>query len=379
MLKLSPEVERIRSLVGKRLLDDKQIAQGEQDLSRMLVTLGAGDFVTLEPEPPQRDKKPEQKPAEEPVPKPAANTLGSLLAAAQAPTDGVAKPGRGAAAAEPPREIYMPRSAEPTAKLDRLLAFKSVNPVYGSFLVDLLGSADESERIQALESVLEMPRPVRIKLPVPPPPELPLGSLATTRLDGELLRRGLLAAADEEAARHDRHFHHRRREEEEELPPPPLADKLRLLFRADFPGVDVRIDAVWAAGELLRLGGDFDLFVKSRDLVKQEGIVFRHLLRLILLCAEFADVCPDGADPGAWRADLQGLAERPDRLLPAGRSGQHGQTDRRVTIGRSADRGAGLTQRVLRSLNAGEAGRLFGLDIAGGKRPPGRRKSPPHL
>ena len=44
--------------------------------------------------------------------------------------------------------------------------------------------------------------------------------------------------------------------------------------------------SVWAAGELLRdFNGNFNLYVRTRDLVKQEGIVFRHLLRLILLWA----------------------------------------------------------------------------------------------
>ena len=53
---------------------------------------------------------------------------------------------------------------------------------------------------------------------------------------------------------------------------------------------DVHTQSVWAAGELLRFGGNFNLYVQTRDLVKQEGIIFRHLLRLILLCGEFAQV-----------------------------------------------------------------------------------------
>src|SRR5690606_22345839 len=62
-------------------------------------------------------------------------------------------------------------------------------------------------------------------------------------------------------------------------------------------------------GEILRAGGDFNKFVKARDLVKQEGIVFRHLLRLILLCGEFAQFEPEGVDPASWQADFRDLAD----------------------------------------------------------------------
>src|SRR5207245_8119855 len=68
--------------------------------------------------------------------------------------------------------------------------------------------------------------------------------------------------------------------------PPLFAEKLRMLFDELYPAVDdVHTDAVWAAGELLRFG-DFNAYVKQRDLTKQEGIICRHLLRLILFCAE---------------------------------------------------------------------------------------------
>ena len=78
--------------------------------------------------------------------------------------------------------------------------------------------------------------------------------------------------------------------------------KLRLLFDAVNPEVtDVNTTAVWAAGELLRFDGNFNKFVQSRDLVKQEGIVFRHLLRLILLCGEFSQVTPADVTPNISR------------------------------------------------------------------------------
>ena len=63
--------------------------------------------------------------------------------------------------------------------------------------------------------------------------------------------------------------------------PPVFAEKLRLLFDATHPEVtDVTTQAVWGAGELLHLGGNFNTYITSRDLGRQEGLIFRHLLRL---------------------------------------------------------------------------------------------------
>jgi hypothetical protein len=86
---------------------------------------------------------------------------------------------------------------------------------------------------------------------------------------------------------------------------------LRLLFDAKYPEVtDVHTQSVWAAGELFRHGNNFNLYVKTRDLTKQEGIVFRHFLRLILLCGEFAQVCPADTTPEAWQAEMRDIANQ---------------------------------------------------------------------
>jgi hypothetical protein len=63
-------------------------------------------------------------------------------------------------------------------------------------------------------------------------------------------------------------------------------------------------------GDLLTFGGDFNKYVRSRDLTKQEGIVFRHCLRMILLCGEFACIQPPGIQPVDWQQDLAELASR---------------------------------------------------------------------
>ena len=92
--------------------------------------------------------------------------------------------------------------------------------------------------------------------------------------------------------------------------PVPLADKLRLLFGSEYPDVrDVRTTPSWVVGDLLHFGGDFDKYVRGRDLTKQEGLIFRHLLRMILLCGEFAQIPPPNSDATAWRDELRELSD----------------------------------------------------------------------
>src|SRR5690606_19871351 len=134
-----------------------------------------------------------------------------------------------------------------------------------------------------------------------------------TRLDPHLLQLGLataeeLGAVSEEEEDEDP----RRRMFAEERPRVlMLADKLRLLFEYDYPEVhDVKTQACWAAGELLEYGGEFNKYITSKGLQKQEGILFRHLLRLILLCSEFRPLVPPDADPDEWHDSMTDLIER---------------------------------------------------------------------
>jgi superfamily II DNA/RNA helicase len=291
LLKISPEVSKVRAVLRKRLMDAPRLAASEKQLDRMLLTLADRGFATLEPAPPA----------------PVADTPGS-----------------------PVSDDYQVFRAAPTAALDKLLVFRSVHPLYGAFLIDQLGVADRNERIQALESVLEMPRPLLRYLRVPRPDELPPGPLATTRLDAELIRRGLILAPVPKAEEEEED------DEEEEERPPTLAEKLQLMFEALHPNVgDVHTQSVWAAGALLgHFNGNFNLYVRTRDLVKQEGIVFRHLLRLILLLGEFAQVTPPEADAAAWQAELRDLA---DRLTASCREVDPASTDLMIEQAHAAD------------------------------------------
>jgi hypothetical protein len=309
LLALSPDVERIRQVVSNRLMDDKGLAAGQKQLNRMLLTLWAGGFVKLEPEPPPPpEAKPVETPAEEAEPvkeKPKPGLLGSLILEARAEADPKNKKPRAKATAgdedsEP--DAYQPKQAHATPRLAQLLEFRSVNPVYGAFLLEHLGIADAEERIQALESVLELPGSMAKFVRVPRLEDLPPGKLAQARLDDELLQKGLVTPHDL-SVKDDPTLNW------EERWTPTLAEKLELLFDSQYPGVkDMRIMPVWAAGELLSQGGDFNKYVTAKGLTRQEGMVFRHFLRLILLCNEFMQACPALADPEEWQSFLRDLS-----------------------------------------------------------------------
>ena len=92
------------------------------------------------------------------------------------------------------QEVYQPKFAYPTPELANLLVFRSINPLYGAFLLKYLGIADQDERVQALESVLEVPTSILRDVRVPQLRDLPPGPLARERLDALLIERGLVTA-----------------------------------------------------------------------------------------------------------------------------------------------------------------------------------------
>jgi hypothetical protein len=180
-----------------------------------------------------------------------------------------------------------------------------VHPLYGVFLMDYLGLADQHEWIQIMESLLEVPGSVAKSVRVPWPDELPPGRLSLEVVDPAILTRGLATQEDLYP-----------QADQSDIPPEfrkypvPLAQKMRMLFEntIDHAG-GLSVTPVWAVGDLLSYAGNFDRFVRARDLVKQEGILFKHMLRMVLLCDEFAQLTPRGVTPDTWQANLRGLSE----------------------------------------------------------------------
>src|SRR5262249_2907922 len=91
-------------------------------------------------------------------------------------------------------KAYRAEYAHPTPELDKLLVFRSIHPLYGGYPLQPLGMANGEARIRAREGARERPRPILKFVRVPFPDRLPPGPLATTRLDEELIRRGLMVA-----------------------------------------------------------------------------------------------------------------------------------------------------------------------------------------
>ena len=299
MLDASPEVEPIRRLVGKRLMDPKRLENGQKELDRMLMILWRAGYVTLDPEPPKDEELAELQAAAKEKQAQEAKKLDFSFGFGEKP----------AVEVEVPR--YRPMLAHPTESMSKLLMFRGINPLYAVFLMNQLGIADRNERIQAMESVLELPRSVGRFVRVPRHDELPPGPLATVRLDPHLLQLGLATPEEISQQANDEQPRGPRRtyDDDERVWVLTLADKLRRLFDYDFAGVhDLRTTPVWVAGELLQFGGDFNNYVTSKALQKQEGVIFRHVLRLILLVNEFMQLCPPDATEEEWRGDLGEIA-----------------------------------------------------------------------
>ena len=140
---------------------------------------------------------------------------------------------------------------------------------------------------------------------MPWPDDLPPGKLTLEVIDPAILTRGLATQEDLYP-----------QADQSDIPPElrkypiPLAQKMRMLFEGEIDHAGgLFVTPVWGVGDLLAHGGDFDKFVRARDLVKQEGILFKHLLRMILLCGEFAQLTPTDVDARAWQERLKAIAD----------------------------------------------------------------------
>lgn len=361
LLLKSPRVQPLRDLVGRRLLDSRQIELAQKQLNQMLITLWTAGYVNLEPrpEPLAKDKASTKPPVDPNKGKPTFATFGGMLESAglgslvqssklpdsfeeddESKTSSPVDDRFDAADRGYDLENYRPELATPSDRLELLVRIRSVNPLYGVFLAGHLAIADQTERILALESVLEMPGTVARYVRVPSLEELPPGPLALTRIDHQLLELGLAVAGELTGRNED--------DDDDDdsqhrgggfRPPPPfvisIGEKLRRLFNYDFPRVhDVNTQPVWVAGEVLQFEGNFNKYILARGLQKQEGILFRHLLRMILLIDEIASIPPVETQPEDWEDPLDELI---DRLTHCCRAVDPTSTDEILDQAHSAD------------------------------------------
>ena len=197
-----------------------------------------------------------------------------------------------------------------------MLSLRAVHPLYALFLMNHMGIADRTERVMAFESLLQLPRSLGPSIRIPKPDMLPPGPLATTRLDPQLLKLGL-ATADEFGYPKEGEEDGKREwvDEADFVPILTFPYKLQRLFQFDFPDVqDLKLTPVWVVGEVLEYGTDFNKYITSYKLQKQEGMVFRHLLRFILLLDEMAQLCPADVEHKVWQDDLYDIADQLEEM-----------------------------------------------------------------
>jgi hypothetical protein len=335
LLDANPAVAPIREVIHKRLMPQPQVETELKRLTKMLVTLSYMGVVKLDPPPPKSwDEaiKPggvvlagavvpasveEEDEGEEPIesPEPVQRKLPTAaelklqlkMGGDVITTTGnrVDQFGSVVKSSVPTLEPYDPVTATPTPRLKQLMVFRAVHPLYGIYLMDYLGKADQPELIQILESLLAVPGSVAKGVRVPWPDRLPPGKLGLEIIDPAILTAGLATADDMYPPADQSDI-----EPELRKYPIPLAQKMKMLFEntIDHAG-GLYVTPVWAVGDLLERGGNFDDFVRSRDLVKQEGILFKHLLRMILLCDEFRQLTPKDVTPADWELRLREISD----------------------------------------------------------------------
>lgn len=186
---------------------------------------------------------------------------------------------------------YLQRSADGDhVTLDdsifRLLNYRSVDPLFGDYLARELGYASFEEKVLALEAILPVPptilRHVRI------PETLPKGPLQEQVLEPRLIAMGINVQPPPPPSEEERRRWVDSWEEEEAPPVPTFPEMLQLAFQSTLVAPEpVDVQPKWIAGDAFARDGDFFKCVRALNLIKQEGLILRHLLRLVILAGEF--------------------------------------------------------------------------------------------
>ena len=171
---------------------------------------------------------------------------------------------------------------ELTPDAARLHGFRSVDPMFGAYLAETLNASNRAEKLLALEGALFLPWRVVKSCGVPW--DLEPGPLRTGMLEPLMIQMGINVALPEKDPDDDG-FNPWKEEEER---PPTFVDMLKIAFESALPWPeDLMVQEKWVAGGIFEANGDFHAFVGSRTLSKNEGLVMRHLLRLVILAGEF--------------------------------------------------------------------------------------------
>lgn len=176
-----------------------------------------------------------------------------------------------------------------------LLRYRSIDPLFGEFIREHLHRGSLEEKLLVMESALPLPPALARRVMIPE--DLPPGPLQTEVIEPAMIQMGIALTGE--------HGGVVAVEDDEDTddygePEPPrrltLPEMLKALFDAKLETPeDVYHQPKWLAGALFDMNGEFFPFVRARHLVKDEGLVLRHLLRLVTLCRELSP--PESPDP----------------------------------------------------------------------------------
>jgi len=170
----------------------------------------------------------------------------------------------------------------------RLLNYRSVDPLFGEFLAQQLVYSNFDEKVLALEAVLEVPPSILSHVRIPD--DLPKGPLQEKVLEPLMLQMGITVAkpAEEEEEDAPRRNWVDPWDRVEEERPPTFPEMLKIAFEARLAAPEPAfVQPKWIAGDAFRRDCEFFRCVRALNLIKQEGLILRHLLRLVILAGEF--------------------------------------------------------------------------------------------
>ena len=170
--------------------------------------------------------------------------------------------------------------------------FRSVDPLYGAFLAEQLVRSDFQEKVLALESVLQVPPAILHSVRIPE--DFPPGPLQTEVLEPMMIQMGVSLTPVEKPDPRDRRSIEDFWDDQEEERPPTFPEMLKIAFEAKLAAPEpVFVQPKWAAGQAFGMGCEFFKMVKACNLTKQEGLILRHLLRLVILAGELFTMTED--------------------------------------------------------------------------------------
>lgn len=184
--------------------------------------------------------------------------------------------------------------------IHKLLNFRSIDPLFGAYLAEQLVQSNDLEKQVVLEALLETPPGIWRHMHLRPG-DLEPGPLQTNVMEPLMIHMGIKLAggaaneSEEEKTDYDDPRDDPWWDGETVERPPTLPDMLRIAFESQLKAPEpIYVQAKHVTPDLFD-DCDFYRFVRSRNLVKQEGLLLRLLLRLVTLSEEFSTLTEDPA------------------------------------------------------------------------------------